>query len=171
MRDVADVMVASETQTRSRLGFLVTRNSPQWRRCLRSRTRNDHCRHLKLPAKILVPHSTSLSTIDLTKLGELDAALRGLGDVMEFADSALLAALGSARQDSLAFGDSPDPSLATNAVDLGVLMNELSENNISVRPEADAVLGALETVVIHEIEKAELQLQGHRPQRLFPTIV
>ena len=93
----------------------------------------------------------TLSAVDLTKLDELDAALRELGDVMEFADSAALAALGAARQDALAFGDSPDLSLASNAVDLGVLMTELSANNISVRPEADAVLGALETVVIHEI--------------------
>jgi hypothetical protein len=70
---------------------------------------------------------------------------------MEFADGASLAALGAARQDSLAFGDSPDPSKASNAIDLGVLMTELSAKNISVSPEADAVLGALDTVVIHEI--------------------
>ena len=51
----------------------------------------------------------TLSAIDLTELDELDAALQELGDVMEFADGAALAALGAARQDSLAFGDSPDP--------------------------------------------------------------
>ena len=93
----------------------------------------------------------TLSAVDLTKLDELDVALRELGDVMEFADGSVLAALGASRQNSLAFGDSPDPSLATNAVDLGVLMSELSANSISVGPEANAVLGALETVVIHEI--------------------
>ena len=93
----------------------------------------------------------TLSAIDLTELDELDAALQELGDVMEFADGAALAALGAARQDSLAFGDSPDPAKASNAIDLGVLMTELSANNISVSPEADTVLGALDTVVIHEI--------------------
>ena len=153
MRDVADVMVASE-ELEPGHGWDFSSLE-----ILRS---GDDVSAAELATTIVDTYEAhakdfgtafdiTLSAVDLTKLGELDAALREFGDVMEFADSALLAALGSARQDSLAFGDSPDPALATNAVDLGVLMNELSANNISVSPEADAVLGALDTVVFHEI--------------------
>jgi len=153
MRDLADVMVASEELEPGHgwdfSSLEVLRSGDDVSAAQLATTIVDtyeaHAKDFGTALKI------TLSAVDLTKLDELDAALRELGDVMELADSAALAALGAARQDALAFGDSPDPAQASNAVDLGVLMTELSANSIFVRPEADAVLGALETVVIHEI--------------------
>ena len=93
----------------------------------------------------------TLSAIDLAAIGSLDDALHELASVIETADGPVIGAVGAARERALAFGDSPDPTLATHAVDLGSLMNELLLSGAPIRPEVENVLGALDAAVLHEV--------------------
>jgi hypothetical protein len=93
----------------------------------------------------------TLSALDLTAIAELEEALDDLAEVLAEGDPSVIAAFAAARQAALAFGANPDPSLATNLVDLGSLMEEFLMMGTSVGPEIEAVRAALQAVVIHEV--------------------
>lgn len=93
----------------------------------------------------------TLSALDLAGITELEGALEDLAEVLSEGDISVLSALAAARQAALAFGTNPDPSLASNLLDLGSLMEEFLMMETSIGPEIEAVLAALDETVIYEI--------------------
>jgi len=93
----------------------------------------------------------TLSALDLAGITELEGALEDLAEVLSEGDISVLSAFAAARQAALAFGTNPDPSLASNLLDLGSLMEEFLMMETSIGPEIEAVLAALDETVIHEI--------------------
>jgi hypothetical protein len=62
--------------------------------------------------------SITLSLVDLTKLGAVTDALGGLGQAFGAQPLPLATAFGKGNERALKFGDAPDPTAATNMVDL-----------------------------------------------------
>lgn len=91
----------------------------------------------------------TLSMIDLNKLSELDVALNKLADAVE--SSSAQSTLLRARSGSLSFAKNANPKLDRHLVDLGDLVKQLAQGDASFNDERDAVLSALNSVVINKI--------------------
>ena len=92
----------------------------------------------------------TLSLLDLTQMGPLDEAMSAFSAALaERAD--LAPVVGTERASVLEFGKDPDPSQASNAADLGLLVSEIGADALDVSDQADAVVTAMNDVVAYKI--------------------
>lgn len=90
----------------------------------------------------------TLSLLDLTLLGELEAAVNTFAQAAAKTDGTLI---GKQRAQTLGFGKAPDPTQDTHMMDLGQFVAELAQADSSLKGAADAVKAALDKVVIHNL--------------------
>lgn len=96
--------------------------------------------------------SITLSLIDLTRMAEVDAAVADLSAALTERVSALAPAVGRTLAQTLGFGRGADPSEDVNMTDLGILAGELSVDAVSIADQADAVVRAVNDVVLARID-------------------
>ncbi|MDO8391309.1 MAG: clostripain-related cysteine peptidase [Actinomycetota bacterium] len=96
----------------------------------------------------------TLSLLDLTKVGELDAALGDLSSAVSERAAAVAPAIGSARASTLGFGRSPDPTEDSHMADLGQLVSQIGVDALDLSDQADATLRALGDVVVRQLNGA-----------------
>jgi hypothetical protein len=96
----------------------------------------------------------TLSLIDLDQMPLVDAALLEFTNVLSPRAGALGATIGSTREAVLSFGRSPDPTEDTQMVDLGILVSQIGVEALDVSPQADALVRAINDVVLHSVEGA-----------------
>jgi hypothetical protein len=95
--------------------------------------------------------NVTLALIDLYRLGSLHDAMTGMTKTFD-GSQALVTAFGRGQERSLKFGDAPDPSRATNLVDLGTLAEETSKEASQV--QAGAIQTAISGAVVAHVEGA-----------------
>ncbi len=97
--------------------------------------------------------NVTLSLVDLYRLGSVSTAI---GEMTKTFDGtpALVTAFGRGQERALKFGDAPDPSRATNLVDLATLAEETSKEASQVSATRGAVLTAISGAVVAHVEGA-----------------
>lgn len=93
----------------------------------------------------------TLSLVDLEQMAVLDAAMDEFTSVLTPRAGALGPVIGRNRSTTLAFGRSPDPSTDSHMVDLGMLVGEIGVDALDVSPQADAVIRALNDLVLDRV--------------------
>lgn len=96
--------------------------------------------------------SITLSLIDLTRMSEVDAAVADLSTALTERVGTLAPAVGRTLAQTLGFGRSADPSEDVNMTDLGILAGELSVDAVDIADQADAVVRAVNDVVLDRID-------------------
>lgn len=94
----------------------------------------------------------TLSLVDLTQIGEVDAALADFTAALVERTATVAPVVGRALPGNLAYGRSPDPSQSTHMTDLGALAAAIGIDALDVSDEADAVMRALNDVVVHKVQ-------------------
>jgi hypothetical protein len=89
----------------------------------------------------------TLSSLDLTKMPELDAALADFSVALQGRVGDLAPVVGQKRAHALSFGRLPDPTMDTYMTDLGALTAEIREAAPAIAEQADALSQALDDVV------------------------
>lgn len=96
--------------------------------------------------------SITLSLVDLTRMGEVDAAVAGLSAALTDRVANLAPAVGRTLAQTLGFGRNADPSQDTHMTDLGILAGELSVESVDIADEAEQVVRALNDVVVARVD-------------------
>jgi Clostripain family len=94
----------------------------------------------------------TLSLIDLTKMSNLDTAVADLSAALAERAAQLGAIVGIARENTLSFGRSPDPTQDSQMTDLGHLVSQIGVEALDVSDAADSVIKAINDVVIDSVE-------------------
>lgn len=89
----------------------------------------------------------TLSSIDLTKMAELDEAVAAFAEALSEDASAVAPAVGRSEATTLAFGTSPKQTQDKHLSDLGLLAAAIGEEAPELSEEAEAVVAALEATV------------------------
>ncbi len=90
----------------------------------------------------------TLSLLDLSAMGDLEAALDGLARPLLAEPTLAAPLLARAQSGAQKFGANPDPSLDTFHVDLGGVVSALGQADPSLADPANAVMAALERLVV-----------------------
>ena len=90
----------------------------------------------------------TLSLLDLAEMPALDDALGNFAGVLTDQVDALGVVVGRQRASNVSYGRSPDPSQSTHLTDLGEFVSVIGVESLQVSDDADAVLRALNDVVI-----------------------
>jgi len=96
----------------------------------------------------------TLSLVDLTQMSTLDAALADFSAAVSERVADLAPVIGSVRASTLGFGRSPDPTEDTQMADLGQLVSQIGIDALDVADQADAVVRALNDVVLGRVQGA-----------------
>lgn len=96
----------------------------------------------------------TLSMVDLTQMEAVDEAVAAFAGAMEEQSTDVAPAVGQSEATTLAFGKSPDQSQDKHLSDLGLLAASIGESAPEVAEEADALVGALDDVVLDSVEGA-----------------
>lgn len=96
--------------------------------------------------------SITLSLIDLTRMAEVDAAVSDLSAALTERVSTLAPTVGRTLAQTLGFGRTPDPLDDVHMSDLGILAGELSVDAVDIAPEAEAVVRAINDVVLDRVD-------------------
>lgn len=96
--------------------------------------------------------SITLSMIDLTRMGEVDAAVSNLSAALTERAGSLAPTVGRTLAQTLGFGRSIDPVEDTHMTDLGILAGELSVEAVGIADEADQVVRAVNDVVLARVD-------------------
>jgi hypothetical protein len=94
----------------------------------------------------------TLSVVDLTQMAALDEAVTAFGTALAERGQAVAPVVGRELSDNLGFGKSPDPAQDTFSTDLGTLAAAIGAEALDVSDQADAVVRALNDMVVHKIE-------------------
>ncbi|QYG94905.1 hypothetical protein HC251_22375 [Iamia sp. SCSIO 61187] len=93
----------------------------------------------------------TLSMLDLTQMGPLDAAVSEFSTALAERGADIAPVVGAERATVLEFGKDPDPTQSSHAADLGVLAAEIGVEALDVSDQADALVRALNDVVAYKI--------------------
>lgn len=96
----------------------------------------------------------TLSLVDLTKMGAVDAAMDEFTTVLTARAAALGPIIGRERATVLSFGRNPDPANDTHMVDLGILVSEIGIDALDVSNQADAVIRSINDAVVDSVTGA-----------------
>lgn len=94
----------------------------------------------------------TLSLVDLERVGVLDEAVAEFAAAMSGRAAAVGPAVGRVRAATLSFGRSPDPDMDTHMADLGMLVAGIGVEALDLSDQADAVLRAINDVVVYKVE-------------------
>jgi hypothetical protein len=94
----------------------------------------------------------TLAMIDLTQMGAVDDAVTNFAKALTDKSSAVAPAVGQSEAKTLAFGKSPDESQDKHLSDLGLLASAIGESAPEVADQADAVVAALDKVVLDAVD-------------------
>jgi hypothetical protein len=93
----------------------------------------------------------TLSLIDLDNFGVVDEAVSAFADALTQRVADVAPAVGRTLAQTLGFGSNPDPRYDTHMKDLGILAGEISVDALDVADEADAVVRAVNDVVLDKV--------------------
>lgn len=96
----------------------------------------------------------TLSLVDLTEMGVVDAAMNEFTTALTARAAALGPIIGRERAKVLSFGRNPDPANDTHMVDLGILVSEIGIDALDVSDQADTVIRAINDSVIDSVAGA-----------------
>ncbi|WP_370247823.1 clostripain-related cysteine peptidase [Nocardioides sp.] len=96
----------------------------------------------------------TLAMIDLTRMGELDDAMAGFADQLSASAADVAPVVGQTESRALAFGASPDPAQDSNLSDLGQVAAGIADGAPEVAEPAQAVVDALDSVVLDSVTGA-----------------
>jgi hypothetical protein len=96
----------------------------------------------------------TLSLVDLTEMGAVDAAMNEFTTALTARAAALGPIIGRERAKVLSFGRNPDPANDTHMVDLGILVSEIGIDALDVSNQADTVIRAINDTVIDSVTGA-----------------
>ncbi|GEP36347.1 hypothetical protein NPS01_00100 [Nocardioides psychrotolerans] len=96
----------------------------------------------------------TLSMVDLTQMDAVDEAVAAFAAAMEEQSTDVAPAVGQSEATTLAFGKSPDQSQDKHLSDLGLLATSIGESAPEVAEQADALVSALDDVVLDSVEGA-----------------
>ena len=94
----------------------------------------------------------TLSMVDLTQMDAVDEAVAAFAGAMEEQSTDVAPAVGQSEATTLAFGKSPDQSQDKHLSDLGLLAASIGESAPEVAEQADALVSALDGVVLDSVE-------------------
>jgi len=93
----------------------------------------------------------TLSLIDLDNFGAVDEAVSAFAAALTDRVSDVAPTVGRTLASTLGFGTNPDPRYDTHMKDLGILAGEISVDALDVADEADAVVRAVNDVVLDKV--------------------
>ena len=93
----------------------------------------------------------TLSMVDLTHMDEVDAAVDAFADALSDGAADVAPAVGQSEATTLGFGKNPDQTQDKHLSDLGLLATAIGDAAPDVAEQADAVVAALDTVVLDEV--------------------
>jgi hypothetical protein len=93
----------------------------------------------------------TLSLIDLDNFAVVDEAVSAFADALTQRVADVAPAVGRTLAQTLGFGSNPDPRYDTHMKDLGILAGEISVDALDVADEADAVVRAVNDVVLDKV--------------------
>ena len=94
----------------------------------------------------------TLSSVDLTNFAALDAAVSEFASALTDRVADVAPTVGRTLASTLGFGSNPDPRYDVNMKDLGILAGEISVDALDVADEADAVVRAINDVVLDKVD-------------------
>jgi hypothetical protein len=94
----------------------------------------------------------TLSSIDLTNFAALDTAVSEFASALTERVTDVAPTVGRTLASTLGFGTNPDPRYDVNMKDLGILAGEISVDALDVADEADAVVRAINDVVLDKVD-------------------
>jgi len=93
----------------------------------------------------------TLSLVDLTQIEVLDQAVSDFADAMIERVKDVAPTVGRTLAQTLGFGSNPDPRYDLHMKDLGIFAGEISVDAVDVAPEAEAVVRAVNDVVLDKV--------------------
>lgn len=103
----------------------------------------------------------TLALIDLTQMPALDEAMAAFATAVDARAAQVAPVIGETRAHTLEFGRSPDGKETSHMTDLGQLVSEIGIEALDVSAEADALLRALNDVVLASVKgRARLDATG-----------
>jgi Clostripain family. len=93
----------------------------------------------------------TLSVVDLANFGVVDTALREFAQAMTDRVRDVAPAVGRNLAETLGFGTHPNPAYDRHMKDLGILAGEISVDAVDVADEAEAVVRAVNDVVLDNV--------------------
>ena len=94
----------------------------------------------------------TLASIDLTNFAAVDTAVSAFATALTERVSDVAPTVGRTLASTLGFGSNPDPRYDVNMKDLGILAGEISVDALDVADEADAVVRAINDVVLDKVD-------------------
>jgi hypothetical protein len=94
----------------------------------------------------------TLSLVDLENFAVVDDAVSTFAAALTARVADVAPTVGRTLAQTLGFGSNPDPRYDTHMKDLGILAGEISVDALDVADEADAVVRAINDVVVHKID-------------------
>lgn len=94
----------------------------------------------------------TLSLVDLTRISEVDEALANFSTALTTRMLNIAPVVGRTRAQTLGFGRSPDPTQDSQMADLGILAGEIGVDALDVSDEADALVRAVNDVVVAKVD-------------------
>jgi hypothetical protein len=94
----------------------------------------------------------TLSLVDLENFGVVDDAVTAFAAALTERVADVAPTVGRTLAQTLGFGTNPDPRYDTHMKDLGILAGEISVDALDVADEADAVVRAVNDVVIDKVD-------------------
>jgi hypothetical protein len=94
----------------------------------------------------------TLSMIDLTNFAAVDEAVSAFATALTERVADVAPTVGRTLASTLGFGSNPDPRYDVNMKDLGILAGEISVDALDVADEADAVVRAINDVILDKID-------------------
>ncbi len=93
----------------------------------------------------------TLSMIDLTRMGAVDAALVDFSEALSARAADVAPVVGRERATVLSFGRDPDPAVDPHMADLGLLAAEIGVDALDVADQADALIRAIGDAVPYQV--------------------
>lgn len=94
----------------------------------------------------------TLSLLDLTKMAAVDEAVAEFAGALTERVDGIAPTVGRTLAQTLGFGTNPDPRYDTHMKDLGILAAEIGIDALDVADEADAVVRAVNDVVVDKVD-------------------
>ena len=94
----------------------------------------------------------TLSSVDLTNFAAVDTAVSEFAAALTERVSDVAPTVGRTLASTLGFGSNPDPRYDVNMKDLGILAGEISVDALDVADEADAVVRAINDIVLDKVD-------------------
>lgn len=94
----------------------------------------------------------TLSSIDLTRMGEVDAALKDFTDVLVEQAAGIGPTVGRTLAQTLGFGKNPDPDQDTHMVDLAIFTSQIGVDLLFASDAADELTRAINDVVLDRVD-------------------